>query len=48
MRLGEREGGHLRGHEQAYANEIVVKHSKTHKDNEGSMGMHKEGEGDVV
>ena len=24
MRLGKREGGHLRGHEQAYANEIIV------------------------
>ena len=48
MRLGEREGRHLRGHEQAYANEIVVKHSKTHEDNKGSMGMHKGSDRDAV
>ena len=38
----------MRGHGQAYANEIVVTYSKTLRISKGSMGMHKGHERDVV
>ena len=38
----------MRGHGQAYANEIMVVYSKTLRNSNRSMGMHKGYEKDVV